>query len=341
MNIASLPKAELHRHVDLSMRPRTMWEVARELKLDVPASFADFKQEYLIETPLRDLKTVLKRFEVAQRLLDSEEILVRLVQETLEDASREGIRILEFRYAPAFVAMGHPNLDFKKIHRAFLKGIELSSHLPIAVGLIGILQRTLSETQGAEVMDFILENKDTFIGVDLADNERDFPGHHLIPLFQKAADHGLHRTIHAGEVPSPSASRTVRDAVELFGAERIGHGLHVVHDSDAMDWLRERRIPLEICPTSNWLTESVPSVIEHPIRRLFDHGVAVTVSTDDPGVFNLTLTSEYEKLTQAFGFTEAEWNHMNDIAAANSFLPLQQKKKVWPRPIRTELCAWT
>jgi len=125
----------------------------------------------------------------------------------------------------------------------------------------------------------------------------------------------------------------VRNSVEVLGAQRIGHGIQIFRDSSVMDLLKRKGIPLEVCLTSNWLTQATPSLESHPIRKIMDAGVPVTLNSDDPGIFGIDLVHEYGLWHRLHGFTIEEFNHCNDVAAASSFIPLMKKQKYWPRPI--------
>ena len=125
----------------------------------------------------------------------------------------------------------------------------------------------------------------------------------------------------------------MRSAIEVLGAERIGHGIHIIDDEAVVGLVREQGIVLEVCPTSNWLTSSVPSTRDHPIRRLLDAGVAVTINSDDPGLFGIDLCHEYEILHREHDFSMADFERCNDIAAAQSFIPYAVRQKAWPREI--------
>ncbi len=333
MDLKTLPKAELHRHLECSLRLSTLRDLAQMAKIEVPVDPAEFKRKFLVTEPMTDLESVLNKFLVTQKVLSTTEILTRITFEVIEDAVAEGIRILELRYAPTFVQTGHENLSFEEIHRAILKGVALASHLPIAVGLICIIQRIYSAKESERVVDFAIEHKDSFVGLDLADNEIGFDCLPFAPLFQRAAKAGLKITVHAGESNFPGAPQSVRNAIDQLGAVRIGHGLQIIHSPAVMDYVKEKNIVLELCPTSNWLTNAVPSVGKHPFRHLFDYGIPVTINTDDPGVFDINLQNEYAVLREQFHFTEAEFNRCNDTAAAASFISLEKKQRVWPRAI--------
>lgn len=317
------------------MRLSTFVELAGDLNLDIPQDFEKVKEEFLITSPMKDLESVLQKFLRTQAVLESEEILSRITFEAIEDAVLEGIKILELRWSPTFIAQGHPQLNFDKILRAIRTGVELATDFPIAVGFLAIIQRTLPISDADRVVDFTINNKDFFLGLDLADNEDGFEPGLFQNAFQKARKNGLNITVHAGEAPLPEASMNVKKAIELLGAQRIGHGVQVFRDPFVMGLLKAKAIPLELCLTSNWLTQAIPRLTDHPIRTLMDAGVPVTINTDDPGLFDTNLVHEYEILAEHYAFDETLFNRCNDVAAQASFIPLIKKQKYWSRPIHS------
>jgi adenosine deaminase len=333
--LQSIPKVELHRHLECSMRLPTFLELAEEMGLEIPNTLEEIKEEFLVTQPMRDLQSVLKKFMRTQAVLSSEEILSRITFEAIEDAVAEGIKILELRWAPTFIAEGHPHLNFDRIIQAVRRGADMAAHLPIAVGFISIIQRTLPVEQAERVVDFTLDHKDFFMALDLADNEEGFDPRPFQKPFDRARNAGLHITVHAGEALIPQAAENVKTSIEVLGAERIGHGVQIAKDPRIVDLVRQKAIPLELCVTSNWLTQAVPSLTAHPVRQLLDAGVPVTINTDDPGVFDTNMIREYEILSQHYRFTESDFHRCNDIAAQASFIPLLKKQKHWPRPIHS------
>ena len=315
------------------MRLSTLKDLARQAGLPVPSSDAELKREWLVTEPMRDLEAVLKKFLLTQTVLASEEILTRITYEAIEDAVAEGIRILELRYAPTYVRQGHEHLSFERIQNAVAKGIEKAKQLPIAVGVIFIIQRTLPVKDAEKVVDLAIERKGEIIALDLADNEVGFEPGPFAPHFARAKRAGLHITVHSGEADIPESPGYVRDAIERLGAERIGHGLQIIKSPEVIEIVRKARVPLELCPTSNWLTNAVPSTKAHPFRQLMDKGVLVTLNSDDPGVFDIDLVNEYRVLHEELGFTREEFDRLNDVAASASFLPMELKQRHWPRPI--------
>lgn len=333
MRLTALPKVELHRHLECSMRLETLVELAKDLKMDLPLDPEALKNEFLVTTPMVDLEAVLKKFLRTQAVLDSEEILSRITYEVIEDAVAEGIKILELRFAPTFITQGHPHLDFDKVLRGIRKGADFAQDLPISVGFLSIIQRILPVETAERVVDFTIANKDFFMGLDLADNEDGFDPLLFKNCFYRAQQNGLHITVHAGEAPIPQASLNVKNAIEILGAERIGHGLQIYRDPFVTNLVRKKAIPLELCVTSNWLTQAIPNLKAHPIKELLAANVPVTINSDDPGVFGIDLVHEYELLETDYGFTADDFQRCNDIAAQASFIPLMKKQKYWPRPI--------
>jgi len=311
-----------------------MVELAPLAGLALPKTYQAQRDFLLVTEQMKDLGAVLKKFLNAQKILNSEEILTRLAFEACEDAYNDGVRILELRYAPTFIADGHRHLSFEKIHLSFLKGLEMArKKFPLAVGLICIVQRIKPVTEAAAVCDFAIEHNDSLLGLDLADNEDGFDPNQFSAIFKKAKQAGLHITVHSGEANTPASAKWVKDSIEILGAERIGHGIQIIKDQNILNFVRDRKIPLEVCPISNWLTQAFSTHEEHPIQKLIHAGVLVTINSDDPGVFATQLSDDYEVLHRAHNFQMAEFDHANDIAAKASFITLEEKQRVWPREI--------
>lgn len=321
MTNAPYAKAELHRHLDCSMRFSTMLEIAGQLQMKLPSNIEDQKKLFLLQNPLENLGMVLGKFRMAQTLLHSYAVLERLAFETVCEAAQEGTMILELRYAPTFIVDGHPELQWDEIHASFLRGIARAkqSHR-IAVGLILIIQRTLSPSIAESVVDFAINHKSTVVGVDLADNEDGFNAKPFQNAFARAKAAGLHITIHAGEIPTQQSIANVEDSINILGAERIGHGIQAIKSQKTLKLLRDKNVALEVCPTSNYLTQVVPKVADHPLRQLLNEGIAITISTDDPGIFDYTLSQELDVVEKILGFSEKEIRQFQMNAFEHSFI---------------------
>ena len=313
--IRALPKVDLHRHLDCSMRWSTLLEIATTLKLDFPKNPSLQQSHFLVTEPMVNLQAVLNKFLVCQKVLASEEILERLAFEVCEDAFNDGVRILELRYAPTFISEGHNHLKFDQIHRAFLRGLERAKkQIPIAVGLICILQRTLPLKKISEVTDFAIENNKTFLAIDLADNEDGFEPAPFAPYFEKARKNNLHVTIHSGESPSAKAGQWILDSIQILGAERIGHGIQAIHFPNVISELKNKNILLEICPYSNYLTQAFKTHALHPLKKLKDSGVPIAICSDDPGMFASVLSDDYLIAQDHQNFSVTDFAECNQMA---------------------------
>lgn len=332
--IKAIEKSEIHSHLELCLRPSTIMELAPQFGIEVPDENT-YRERFVIGEPMKDLGAVLNKFLDTQKLLASEEILERISYEVCEDAFKiSNIRVLELRYAPTFIAQGHDNLTFEKIHQAIVKGIsKAEAEFPIAVGLVCIIQRILPVLEAEAVTEFAIDHKDTFVGLDLADNEVGFDSKPFAPFFKKAKLAGLGITVHSGEADVPKAPRYVKDAIEFLGAERIGHGVQIYRDQEMMSYVKERNIPLELCPTSNWLTSAIPEKSNHPFKKLFDFGIITTLNTDDGGIFDVTLNQEYQFANSSLGLSISELKTVAHYGAQMSFIPKEKKQKVWNQPL--------
>lgn len=330
-SIASIHKVELHRHLDCSMRFKTMLEIANELGMTLPASDAKKRSFFLLTSPMESLSAALMQFQQAQSLLHSEPVLERLAFETVQEAALENTKLLELRYSPNFIDQRHPHLSWDQIHQAFLRGIKRAqAQYKIAVGLIIIIQRTLSLKNAESIVDFAINNKQTCVGIDLADSEEGFNAAPFEKVFQRAKAAGLHITVHAGEISTPQSTINIEESIHLLGAERIGHGIQALHSQATLKLLRDRQIPLEVCPTSNYLTQVVPKLEQHPLRRLYDEGILLTINTDDPGIFDYTLSEELLVTQNVLGFSEKELLTFQKIGFDHSFIDERIKQPFQP-----------
>ena len=208
MNVNALPKVELHRHIEGAIRYETMKEWVRTDGL-LPASSteAQFRDFILIDKPVDGLKVFLEKFGLIHRVLSSAARIQRMAFEACQDAYAEGVRVLELRYSPVFIQGDRKDLSFDQIHAAILAGIQAAvKECPMAVGLIGILGREWDLPTATRVTDFFIANRETIIGMDLANDEANFDGKPFTGLFRKARSAGLHLTVHAGESLIPTSS---------------------------------------------------------------------------------------------------------------------------------------
>jgi len=314
-----LLQTELHRHLDISARLSTVLELAQKLGLEPQStSLQSFGDKLYLRSPLNDLASVLARFELFQKILVTPEILERVAFETVEDCRREGTQNVELRYSPSFLCE-KSGLNWLEASQAFDRGVKraLQTFPEMRAGLICIASRDYGLDMASQTVEFFLAHPELFIGVDLAGNESAYPARLFQEAYAPAIQARAKITIHAGEAAGPDQ---VWEAIELLGAQRIGHGIASAKDPQLMEHLRQRKICLEICPTSNWLTQCVPTLPQHPLAQLVRAGVPVSINTDDPGVFPVTLASEIQLCRDELGLTETEIQACQQSALHSSFL---------------------
>lgn len=328
----NIPKVELHCHLELAYRTSTMksWAI-EDGDLEKGCSDKEFKTKYMVLSPMNDLPAVLQKFLVTRDRIKSLERIERLTFEACEDMHLiSNVRILELRYAPSFVLEEYPELGASKMHEAIMRGCSRAeAQYPMSVGLICLLQRIKTVSENEYWADFAIERKGEILGLDLADDEVNYPPDVFAHLFLKAKSQGLGITVHAGEPNVPQAPGNILTSIEKLGADRIGHGVQAIHDSKVIDVLRETGVPLELCPTSNVLTKAVDNLESHPLKKLMELGVRTTINSDDPGVMGITLMTEYEKSYNTLGLTVKQLEKCNLWAAEASFICKEKKEKVW------------
>jgi adenosine deaminase len=331
--LRALPKVELHRHLDGSPRVGTILELARENGIELGArTVEELAAKLTVTSPLRDLETVLRAFGTFQRVLCSVEAISRVTFENVEDAWRDGVKLVELRFAPAFIAGGKP-LPHDEIISAVLDGASRGAReFPVEVGLIGILARGQPFAENEKAARALVRWKEggaagseRLCGLDLADGEDACDPRDFLPLVDAARAAGLGITIHSGE---NTTSRHVRRTLEVFRPARIGHGIRAWGDDELLERLREEDVLLEVCPTSNWLTSSVPDLRAHPLPLLRRAGVPVSINSDDPNLFGIDLVNEYRVCAELYGFGAEDFREMNTKALAHSFLPEPAREKV-------------
>ena len=333
MNWQKLPKVELHRHLDASIRFETILEIAKSHNIDLGSKDrAELIKKLVIKEPMTSLETVLNTFWTTQKVLASYDAIKRIAFENVEDAFREGIPLIELRFAPLFIQK-NKNLGFDEIIEGVIDGIsEGMDKYPVQVGLLHIMPRSLDLQKNFQSTDDILRyrksnhrNADRLVGVDLADWETEESFTDYAPSIEKARLAGMGVTIHSGE---DSSAEHVKRTMDVFKATRIGHGVQINKDDQILNLVKERDVVLEVCPTSNWLTNIVKKVEDHPLRALYDKGVKVTLNSDDPHIMNINLVHEYEVAHTKLGFTLPELMQMNKWALEKSFIPEDIKREL-------------
>jgi len=303
VDLRELPKAELHVHLDGSLRPSTMIALAQERSILLPASDPAALAERMVVRHAASLEEYLAAFAVTLSLMQDREAIERVAYELAEDHAAEGIRYVEVRFCPSLCTEGGLRSD--AVLDAALAGLRRAeSDLPIRTAIIVSALRTLPASHSLEMAELAVAYRERGVcALDLAGAEKGYPVRDHLAALTAAGRAGLPVTIHAGEAYGPES---IREAIELAGARRIGHGTRLYEDPALLSVVRDRGIPLEVCLTSNVQTGAVASYGAHPARRYFDEGVRVCLCTDNRLMSGVTLTREYEHARDELGFSVAE-----------------------------------
>jgi aminodeoxyfutalosine deaminase len=314
--IRSLPKAELHLHLEGSIEPTTLLELRQRHGMN-GASLAEAEQLYNYS----DFNGFLLAFkDVSGHLRTPEdyELITCRLMELLKDQN--------VLHAEVIVSAGvclWRKQDFSAIFEGLERGRQHGEKdFGISLRWIFDAVRQFGAEKAQKVLDLAIQFRDrNVVAFGIGGDERQGPPELFHEVYARAADHGLHLTAHAGENAGPES---IWGALNLK-AERIGHGLTAAQDSELMDELGQRQVPIEICVTSNLRTGCCPELAQHPVRRYFDQGLMLTLNSDDPAMFHTSLVEEYRLVQETFGFTD---EHLRELARNSfeaSFLPPEKK----------------
>ena len=324
--IRSAPKVLLHDHLDGGLRPQTVLELAREIGYDdLPGDNVEELTRRLTEGAHRGhLEIYLDAFRHTVAVMQTTDALRRVAAECAEDLAADGVVYAEVRFAPELHTERGLSLD--EVVEAVLQGFrDGSSGRGITVYALLTAMRTAARS--LEIAELAVRHRDEgVVGFDIAGAEAGWPPSRHLDAFQYIKRENFHITIHAGEgfgLPS------IWEAVQWCGTERLGHGVRIVDDIEITPegsvhlgrlaaYVRDRRIPLEMCPTSNVQTGAAPSIALHPLRLLRQLQFRVTVNTDNRLMSQVTLSSEFHKLVQEYGYgwSDVEWLTVNAMKSA-------------------------
>jgi adenosine deaminase len=322
-----MPKIDLHRHLEGSLRLSTLVELIGSHHVPLPAAGLDQLRPYVqVMNEQPSSRMFLAKFENLRRFYRSPEIITRLAFEAIADAAADNVHYLELRFSPQALAhvQGFP-LD--EVTDWVIEATERARQAhPIHVGLIVTLVRHETVALGRKVAEIAFDrHRRGIVGLDLAGDEVNFPSAPFREIFREARALGMGVTVHAGEWVGADS---VRFALEELGACRIGHGVRSVESFDVLQRLLEQGIALEICLTSNLQTGVVRDLSHHPIVDLLDLGLLVTLNTDDPSVSNTLLTDEYRVAVEYLGLGYSELRRVILNAAHSAFLDETERRRL-------------
>lgn len=320
--VRHMPKVELHLHLEGAFLPDTLFTLIQKYGgASGISSIEDVERHFQYQ----DFAGFISTWEWKNNFFRKAEDFKKSTYDTLLRLHDEHIVYLEAFFSPwDFEKNG---IRMQEITEATLSGCRAAQiACGIQCSLIADINRECGAAAGMKRIDEICAYQDQgVIGIGLGGNEERYPAEEYETVFREAERRGLHRTVHAGEAAGASS---VRAAIHVLHAERIGHGVRAEEDPALIEELRAKRIPLEMCPTSNLMTGVVSALSKHPVKRFLDQGLLVTINSDDPTMFHCTLTGEFEKLMHEGECTPDDIKKLSMNAIDASFLDAKEKKRL-------------
>jgi aminodeoxyfutalosine deaminase len=320
--MATLPKAELHLHLEGSIQPATVCALTARHGVDITEE--EVRQRYAY----RDFPEFIEAFKWVTTFLRDPEDYALIVRDLAEYLLTQRVVYTEVTLSIGVMLLRkqQPEANFE----ALLRATEQFESRGLQFRWIFDAARQFGADAAMEVVESAKRcHSKTIVAFGIGGDELSVPTKEFRPVYDRAAQIGLHKLIHAGEVGGPDK---IREAIELLGAERIGHGIAAINDPGLMDLLADRKIPLEICPGSNMKTAALArqlrredvSIKDHPLPKLLRHGIPIVLSTDDPAMFHTTLAEEYANAAR-MGLQEHELARIVEMGFEHSFLPAAER----------------
>lgn len=323
--LRALPKAELHCHLDGSVRAATLIELGREYGKPMPVSDPEVLYEHMVVRDAHNLEEYLARFTTTLSVMQHAEALERIAYELMADAAHDGVRYIEIRYSP--ILSTSAGLSLGEAVEAPLHGIARAERdFPIIGRVIVCALRHLSPDVSLELARLAVAYQARgVVGFDLAGAECGHPAALHAAAFAHARRNDLAVTVHAGE---GDGAESIRQAVHECGANRVGHATRLIEDPALAQYVNDRRIALEICLTSNVQTRVAAGYDVHPLRPYFDRGMNVVLNTDNRLMSGTTLTDEYALAAEHLEFTLEELSEIALNGFASAFLPWEERRRL-------------
>lgn len=329
-----LPKTDLHIHLDGSLRPQTIIELAKAQDVPLPTFDPEGLRDVLtVSGKVDNLESYLKKFDITLSVMQEKEALRRTAFELAEDAAKDNVRYMEVRYSP--ILHQRRGLELETIVDAVLDGLrEAERHFPIRTGVIICGIRSINPKTSQLLGELAVAYKGKgVVAFDLAGAEYNYPAKDHVEAFYYVRNHNINTTLHAGEAFGPAS---IHQAIHYCGAHRIGHGTRLREDDDLLNYVRDHRIPLEICLLSNVQTQSVPSLEAHPFKFYLDRQLRVTLNTDNTLISGTSMTHELWLAATAFKLTREEMMKTILNGFKSVFLPFDEKVQIY-RDAKAEL----
>ncbi len=313
--IKSLPKIDLHLHLDGAIRTRTILELGEKHGVTLPAdNVEELSKHVQVQPSCRSLTDFLACFEVFYPVLQYPDAVERIAYELCEDLKKQGVVYAETRFAP--VLLTEEGASQEELIQAALEGLKRGrSEFEVPVNLIVCAYRGTPPEASAEVVELAQKYREEgIVGIDFAGDESQYDAREHMEALELAREYNLPLTIHAGEA---GAVENIREAVEL-GADRIGHGVRLEDDPELLTEIVDKEIPLEQCLTSNLQTQAVSEIAAHPFPDFYEQGVKVTINTDDPRISSTDINDEFLLAAESFDLDIADLKSVlqNSVEAA-------------------------
>ncbi|KAH3760493.1 adenosine deaminase [Pelomyxa schiedti] len=321
-----LPKAELHRHLDGSIRPSTIIELAKEQGVELPTmDEAELKKLVSVDETCTSLVQYLRGFDITLKVLQKPYAITRAMYEVCEDAWNDGVRYLEVRFSPILHTV--EGMSQGGVMEAVCEGQAMAMYrFPLRVQIIVCAMRQLPATESFKIAEIAWRYRHKgVVAFDLAGPELGFSSKIHKSAFEIIRNKCIHCTIHSGEA---AGWESICDSIRYCGANRIGHGVRLLENPALMEYVIDHSIAIECCPTSNVHTKAIARIEEHPIRKFFDAGALTVPCTDNTTVSAVTLTGEYMLLHEKFNFNVEEIVRLLDYGFRSAFLTSTEKRRL-------------
>jgi adenosine deaminase len=322
----NIPLTDLHRHLDGNIRPQTILELGQQFQIQLPANtLPELLPHVQVMDNQPDLLGFLNKLDWGVKVLGDLEACRRIAWENMQDAAQQGLDYVELRFSPFYMAMSH-QLPLAGVVEAVIDGVQQGSRdFDLPAKLIGIMSRTFGQVRCQQELDALLTHRDQITALDLAGDERGFPGELFIDHFKQARDAGWYISVHAGEAAGASS---IWQAIQTLSATRIGHGVKAVEDAKLLDYLVEHQIGIESCITSNLQTSTVADIAQHPLKTFLEHGILATINSDDPAVEGIDIQHEYLHAAPQAGLSKAQIRQAQQNGLSIAFLSAQEKQQL-------------
>ena len=316
----NLPKIELHVHLEGAIPLDVLWQLSQKYRLDANVdSLAGLKSKFRYKNFTQFIDTWIW---IGKHLQEYEDYSL-IASAVSEDLQGQGIRYAEIFYSPTRDSAKH--LDPQRITEAIVEGFEEVSN-GIKLKLIADIVRDNGPGEAMEMVERLGEMQSMGpVGIGIGGSEHLFPARTYAAVFKKAREYGLRTTAHAGEA---AGSESIWEALKVLQVERIGHGIRAMEDPSLMQYLKEKQIPIELCPTANLRTGVVNSIYDHPVKAFYEMGLNIFLNSDDPKMFNTSLCNEYQIVMKAFNFNLRDVRSLTENAIASAWFDDQMKSRM-------------